>query len=86
MQVLKTVSNLESRSNGDDFLWYRNLLQAPKSRSGGMPARKFSNLKALKPHFQHSQTNSCVKKVLKIDCYFLNFDKNIVVISCNIFS
>ena len=38
--------------------------------------RKFSNLKALKCYFQHSQADSCVKKVLKIDRYFLlNFDK-----------
>ena len=39
------------------------------------PPRTFSNLKALKRHFQHSQANSCVKKVPKIDCYFLDFDK-----------
>ena len=39
--------------------------------SGGMPPRKFSNLKALKRHFQHSQANSCAKKVPKIDGYFL---------------
>ena len=28
-------------------------------------------LKALKRHFQHSRADSCVKKVPKIDCYFL---------------
>ena len=39
------------------------------------PPRTFSNLKALKRHFQHSQANSCVKKVPKIDRYFLSFDK-----------
>ena len=49
--------------------------------------RKSSNLKALKHHFQHSQADSCVNKVPKIDYYFLlNFDKKSVVISCNIFS
>ena len=53
---------------------------------GAYPPRKFSNMKALKPHFQYSQANSCVKKVPIIDCYFLNFDKNSVAISCNIFS
>ena len=38
--------------------------------------RKFSNLKALKRHFQHSQADSCEKKVPKIDRYFrLNMDK-----------
>ena len=33
---------------------------------GGLPPpppRKFSDLKALKRHFQHSQDDSCVKKV-----------------------
>ena len=53
---------------------------------GAYPPRKFSNMKALKPHFQYSQANSCVKKVPIIDRYFLNFDKNSVAISCNIFS
>ena len=39
------------------------------------------------PHFLHSQADSCVNKVPKIDRYFLlNFDKKSVVISCNIFS
>ena len=43
---------------------------------GNAPPRKFSNLKALKRHFQHSQADSCVKNVPKIDRYFLlNFDK-----------
>ena len=52
----------------------------PLGGSGGMPPRKFSNLKALKRHFQHSQANSYVKKVLKIDRYFLlNFDKKSIV-------
>ena len=49
---------------------------------GGLRAcspRKFSNLKALKRHFQHSQADSCVRKVSKIDLYFLlNFDKKSV--------
>ena len=34
--------------------------------------RKFSDLKALKRYFQHSQADSCVKKVPKIDRYFQN--------------
>ena len=59
------------------------------SLSGGLEAcspRKFSNLKALKRHLQHSQADSCVKKIPKIDCYFLlNFDKKSVVISYKIF-
>ena len=47
--------------------------------------RKFSNLKALKRHFQ--QADSCVKKVWKIDRFFLlNFDKKGVAFSCIIFS
>ena len=53
----------------------------------GCPLRKFSNLKALKPHFQHSKADSCIKNVPKIDRYFLlNFDKKSVFISCIIFS
>ena len=46
---------------------------------GGLGAcypRKFSNLKALKRHFQHSQADSCIKNVPKIDRYFLfNFER-----------
>ena len=54
---------------------------------GAYPPRKFSDLKALKRHFQHSQADSCVKKVPKMDYYFrLNFDKKSVISSCNIFS
>ena len=54
---------------------------------GACHPRKFSNLKALKCNFQHSQADSCVKKVPKIDRYFLrNFDEKSVVISCIIFS
>ena len=34
------------------------------------PPRKFSDLKALKRHFQHSQADSCVKKVPQIFRYF----------------
>ena len=53
---------------------------------GILPPRKFSNLKALKRNFQHSQADSCVKTVPKSDRYFLlNFDKKSVVISCIIF-
>ena len=59
----------------------------PQGGSGGMPPRKFSNLKALKCHFQRSQTKNCVKKVPKIDSYFhLNLTKQSVVIRCDIFS
>ena len=39
----------------------------PLGGSGGMPPRNFSSLKALKCHFQRSQTENCVKKVPKID-------------------
>ena len=47
---------------------------------------QFWNMKALKRHFLHSQADSYVKKVPKIDRYFLLiFDKNRVVISFNIF-
>ena len=44
---------------------------------GACPARKFSNLNALKRDFQHSRADSCVEKVPKIDRYFLLniFDK-----------
>ena len=62
---------------GTSINWYRKYLQAPKARAsvwrglGACPLRKFSNLKALKCHFQHSQAESCVKKVPKIDRYFL---------------
>ena len=53
----------------------------------GHPPRRFSNLKALKRHFQHSQADSCVKMVPKlIVTFFLNFGKRSVVISCIIFS
>ena len=46
------------------------------------PPRKFSHLKDLKHHFQHSQADSCVKKVPKTARYFLlNFDKKSVVMS-----
>ena len=46
------------------------------------PTRKCSNLKALKRNFQHSQADSCIKKVPKIDRYFLlNFDKRSVAIT-----
>ena len=40
---------------------------------GACAPRTFSNLKALKLHFQHSQVDSCVKKVPKTDRYFLFF-------------
>ena len=43
----------------------------PLGESGGMPSRNFSNLKVLKRHFQHSQTDSCVKKVRKQRCHHL---------------
>ena len=54
----------------------------PLGRCGGMPPRKISNLKALKRNFQHSQADSCVQKVPKIDCYFLRYfdEKSIVII------
>ena len=43
--------------------------------------RKYGNLKALKHHFEHSEADSYVKKVLKIDRHFLlNFDKKSIVI------
>ena len=43
---------------------------------GACSPRNFSNLKAFISHFQHSQADTCVKKVPKIDRYFfLNFDK-----------
>ena len=36
-------------------------------------------MNALKRHFQHSQADGCIKKVPKIDRYFLlNFDKKSV--------
>ena len=58
----------------------------PLGGVGACPHRKFSNLKALKRNFQHSQADSCVKKVSKIDCYFLlSFDKKSVAISCIVF-
>ena len=39
--------------------------------------RKFSNLKAQKRRFQHSQADSCVKDVAKIDhCFLPNLGKN----------
>ena len=51
------------------------------------PPRKFSNLKALERNFQHSPADNCIKKVPKIDRFFLrNFDEKSVVISCIIFS
>ena len=94
MQVPKThraecpnygVGQMGTTFNGTGNCW-RELL----GESGCMPPpppkkKKISNLKALKRHFQQSHVNSCVKKVPKIDRYFLNFDKNSVVISCNIF-
>ena len=43
----------------------------PLGGSGGIPPRKFSNLKALKCYFQHYQADSCIKNVPKIDRYFL---------------
>ena len=59
----------------------------PLGVCGGMPPRKFSNLKAWKCHCQRSQTENCVKKVPKIDRYFLlNLTKQSVVIRCDIFS
>ena len=48
----------------------------------GHEPQKNLNLKALKGHFQHSQADSCVKKVPKIDYFLLNFDKTSVVIIC----
>ena len=53
---------------------------------GACPPRKFSlNLKALiKRLFQRSQADSCAKKVLKTNRYFLNFDKKSIVISCSV--
>ena len=48
----------------------------PLGALGASPPRKFSNLKILKRHFQHSGADSCVEMVPKIDRYFLlNFDK-----------
>ena len=80
-----------SRIYGDDFQsgmgkCCERRRREPLGGSGGMPPRKFLNLKALKRHFQHSQAKGCVRKVPKIDRHFLNIDKNSVVISCNIFS
>ena len=67
--------------------WYGKVLLAPKGGLGACPSRKFSNLKALKRHFQHSQADNYIKNVPKIDRYFLlNFDKKSVVINCIIFS
>ena len=48
--------------------------------SGGMPTRKFLNLKVLKRNFQHSQADGCVKKA-KIDYLLLNLAKKSVSIS-----
>ena len=39
----------------------------PLGGFGACSPRKCSNLKALKHHFQHSQADSCVKKIPKID-------------------
>ena len=44
--------------------------------SGGMLPKKFSNMKALKRHFLHSQADSCVKKVRElIIIFFLTLTK-----------
>ena len=52
------------------------LRRKPLGGLGACSPRKFSNLKAFISHFQHSQADTCVKKVPKIDRYFfLNFDK-----------
>ena len=72
------VSNLWNNWKRDDVKYYK-LLQTPKARaSRGLwgyapppPKKKNSNVKALKRHFQYSQVDSCVKKVPRIDCYFL---------------
>ena len=61
---------LQSNWNHVKKKCYRKDLRAPKARvSRGVwrhpPPRKFSNLKALKCHFQHSHAESCVKKVPK---------------------
>ena len=43
----------------------------PLGGSGGMPRQKIFKSESLKTrHFQHSQADSCVKKVPKIDRYF----------------
>ena len=44
----------------------------PVGGLGACSPRKISNLKALKRYSQHSQADSCVKKVPKIDRYFQN--------------
>ena len=58
------------------------------SAEGGMlPQKIFKSESLINCHFLHSQADSCVNKVPKINRYFLlNFDKKSVVISCNIFS
>ena len=38
--------------------------------------RRFSSLDALKRHFHHSQADSCVKKVPKIDRYLAKYDSS----------
>ena len=70
------VTNLRSNWNRDEFSCYRKHLRAPKAQAsrgvwGHAPQKFFffffSSLKALKCHFQRSQTENCVKKVPKID-------------------
>ena len=59
---------------------------SPLGGVGVCSPRTFWNLKTLKHHLQHSQADSYVKKVPKIDRYFLLiFDQISVVITCNIF-
>ena len=85
----RRVSNLQTiklKLFGTTFNGTRQFIERRKREAlgwfGGMPHRRILNLKALKGHFQHSQADSCVKKVPKIDYFLLNFDKTSVVIIC----
>ena len=85
----QSVEEDPSQTRSQDFSWKGGGGGCAylKNRVGACSPTKFSNVKALKRNFQHSQADSCVKKVPEIDRYFLlNFDKKNVVISCNIFS
>ena len=91
MQVLKThreecptygVSEIGMTFNGTENFCDLRGRELVGGGGGARPQRNFSNLKALKRHFQHSQADSCAKKV-PID---LNFDKKSAVNSCIVFS
>ena len=78
-----TYKLLNSNYSGQPSVVQENVASAEGARRlRACPSRKILNLKALKGHFQHSQSDSCVKKVPKIDYFLLNFDKTSVVIIC----